>query len=782
MYGRVCLSIFLFGSLLLSAAASAQEWQQLDGAARDVAVGANGDVWVVGTNEAPGGYGVWRRDGSAWTPTMGAGVRVAVGPTGEGWVINDTQEIFRIGADGAAVRVSGKAHDIGVGADGTVWVIGATAETGGYGVYRSADSGRTWSKIPGAGKRISVDATGKAWLINDALDIFRYNGSAFEKLPGKGTDVAVGSDGTAWVVGTAGGLFRFENGAWVKRTGAGAQIAAGPNGSVLVVNNTNAIFQAQLAAPASAIAPVASGPAWRVFPRGGQYEARILQAIGFQRFASEVFMGGQVPAASTLSSLERAFAGIALTATEAYFAASPLPPDQAVARVKDDDTVRQAVQTFIGLGVISRMQGRATDAETSELRQWATGVYRNVRINSAKALLDQYGRWVRNPCGYENLPAIRCDGYAGLLSPPRPSQDFIARAAMGSVLGSRADEVAAASAVGLTAASMGGSAAALTSGLGVATAGTTVSTSLAGAFGATGAVAQGAAIGATAWAGVVAAPVAAAVLSVVVGTIEGVAVVEGARVEPMLKLRLGAAMTENIVLQNALDTVEERDFFFLAFQAAAADGFAVPQNTVDGEVRFFCQAGYVCRFKLDYNLNGAPQTFSTPTLSVGHEKTFPIPYRATSIVASGEWFDGFNWKPLFTRNLARPTYIGFTAFGTIFDARVKDEYPEVSSIQAPGNKLIVTQGGGYVAWIRITYTQGGAQSRPVDVTNASFGWRQEISIPSDATNIRLEAWSATGWVGEPWKSIIDHTWPAPQGACVKVYNTTLDPKWNSECN
>jgi thiol-activated cytolysin len=112
---------------------------------------------------------------------------------------------------------------------------------------------------------------------------------------------------------------------------------------------------------------------------------------------------------------------------------------------------------------------------------------------------------------------------------------------------------------------------------------------------------------------------------------------------------------------------------------------------------------------------------------------------------------------------------------------VKDEYPEISNIIAKANELTVTQGGGYVAWIRVTYQQGGRRVTAVDDGGASAGWRRVFTIPTDATNIRLEAWSKTGLVWEPWKSIIDRNYPSPPNECIKVYGTTLDPKWNNEC-
>ena len=56
-----------------------------------------------------------------------------------------------------------------------------------------------------------------------------------------------------------------------------------------------------------------------------------------------------------------------------------------------------------------------------------------------------------------------------------------------------------------------------------------------------------------------------------------------------------------------------------------------------------------------------------------------------------------------------------------------------------------------------------------------------FTIPADATNIHLQAWTKTGLVWEPWHGIIDKTYPSPPNECIKVYGTTLDPKYNNEC-
>jgi hypothetical protein len=311
----------------------------------------------------------------------------------------------------------------------------------------------------------------------------------------------------------------------------------------------------------------------------------------------------------------------------------------------------------------------------------------------------------------------------------------------------------------------------------------TTGLSLCAAFGGSGGMAgaAGSAIGAAGWAGVAAAPIAAAVLCIVVGTMEGFAVVEAAKVEPMFKMKLGAAMTDYININNVMADSSSRNIFFVAFQEAASKGFQITQPKVDGEVRFYCQAGYVSSFRLSYTLNGQNQTFTTPDLSVGFEKTFTIPYNATNIRVQG-WYLSGTWKDLFNVTLDRPTYACYTSYGTIFGPNYKTDCPEVGNMTAKQNQLTVTQGGGYVAWIRLEYNDGGQTKRVLDKSDCGGGWRQVFDIPATATNIHLVAWSATGLVWDPWKTIVDKSWPSPPNECIKVYNTSLDPKWDGECN
>ncbi|MFG6100561.1 tectonin domain-containing protein [Leptothoe sp. ISB3NOV94-8A] len=64
-------------------------WQLLPGRAKDIDIGDNGQVWIVGTNEVTGGYGIYQWNGSNWDVKDGGAVRIAVDKDGNPWVVNN---------------------------------------------------------------------------------------------------------------------------------------------------------------------------------------------------------------------------------------------------------------------------------------------------------------------------------------------------------------------------------------------------------------------------------------------------------------------------------------------------------------------------------------------------------------------------------------------------------------------------------------------------------------------------------------------------------------------
>ncbi len=66
-------------------------------------------------------------------------------------------------------RLQGGASDIGIGADGSMWVIGKDERPGGFGIYYW--TGSRWQRVDGAAVRIDVGPDGIPWVVNDKHQI-----------------------------------------------------------------------------------------------------------------------------------------------------------------------------------------------------------------------------------------------------------------------------------------------------------------------------------------------------------------------------------------------------------------------------------------------------------------------------------------------------------------------------------------------------------------------------------------------------------------------------------
>jgi len=142
--------------------------------------------------------------------------------------------------------------DIGIGADGSVFKIGAdeVSPTGGYSI--SKWNGISWDVLPySAGIRIAVDQYGTPWVVNKSNLIFRYNGTMFEQVAGTATDIGIGADGSVFKIGTdevspTGGfsISKWNGYSWdVLPYSAGVRIAVDQYGTPWVVNKSNLIFR-----------------------------------------------------------------------------------------------------------------------------------------------------------------------------------------------------------------------------------------------------------------------------------------------------------------------------------------------------------------------------------------------------------------------------------------------------------------------------------------------------------------------------------------------------------
>jgi hypothetical protein len=193
-----------------------------------------------------------------------------VGQIGMPWVVNNAGNIFR--GDGRSwQQLSGLATDIGVGADGSAWVIGTNSVPGGFGIWRW--SGSAWVQVDGGAVRITVDPRGEPWVVNADGRIYQRRGGGWREMPGRAIDIAAGANGEVYVIGNdngpgGGSIFRWSGSDWSRIDGAAVRIAVGPDGSPWVVNSDGRIYRRQgsswieMPGRAKDIAVAASGTAW----------------------------------------------------------------------------------------------------------------------------------------------------------------------------------------------------------------------------------------------------------------------------------------------------------------------------------------------------------------------------------------------------------------------------------------------------------------------------------------------------------------------------------------
>jgi hypothetical protein len=141
---------------------------QFYGSGSDIAVGANGTVWVLG-GQTVGGCGgdfpIYQLINTTWIQRSGCAKRIAVAPDGSAWVATSAGNIFRWNGSYFVAESGQLASDLSIGQDGSVWIASKTADSSGLGYkiyYRSALSTMAWVAMSGAAINISA-GFGQVW-------------------------------------------------------------------------------------------------------------------------------------------------------------------------------------------------------------------------------------------------------------------------------------------------------------------------------------------------------------------------------------------------------------------------------------------------------------------------------------------------------------------------------------------------------------------------------------------------------------------------------------------
>ena len=556
------------------------------------------------------------------------------------------------------------------------------------------------------------------------------------------------------------------------------------------------------------------------FPRGKGYESRMWTALGGDPPGTAGITGARSlgDTYTRLPEFQRIIGTLGLKAAEEYFKTETnLTPDQALARIVNNENDRNGVLGALNTLIQTLLRTGATTPQTVALRGWATEVFRTIKVELALGALEEYVEWKDDPCKYAAegyTKPTSCGSVTGtLLSPPKsPTIEVFAVQALKNVSSNADPDVLLASvqqalggtvkmqqALGGTASTAailsqtlgyGASAASLASALGVkvqiaSAVAAPAFTNLYSAFGgialkaATTTGAQStASIGTAGWAGVYGAPLAAVVFAITVGVTEALAVAKSEQAELKLKASVASALRDHIEIANTLADDDAASMFLWGFLRTVNEHkWKTPPRQIDGDVTFINDAAYHAKFTLSYAQNGQVKSFPTRVLPVGERQSFPIPWDATNIVAKGIMISAGEHE-IFSEKIPRPTYVGYKVHGGIgnrfWQRAFWVNYPD---------ELTIAHRGAYTARFRVEYELDG---QPVTIRdNAKMsGWERTYLIPETATNIVVTGeglgFSLSRDSEDSWYPTFKKTYVRSPSECIKVYGTAVAQRW-SDC-
>ena len=187
----------------------------------------------------------WNDARGDWDESPGQHVasRVSVGPDGSPWVVDSKGSISHLVGD-AWQAIPGRAKDIAVSGDGSVWVIGGDPNVlGNDDVYKR--EGSSWRRFDGAALNISVGESGMPWVVTSEGATYRLVRGVFVDVKRQASDVAIGGRvDTAWVTAPSGEIFYMSRrGTWVQVPGRALRISVGPDGMPWVVTEQRTIYR-----------------------------------------------------------------------------------------------------------------------------------------------------------------------------------------------------------------------------------------------------------------------------------------------------------------------------------------------------------------------------------------------------------------------------------------------------------------------------------------------------------------------------------------------------------
>lgn len=136
---------------------------------------------------------------------------------------------------------SGRAQDIGIGSDGSVFIVSLDgAKLGRYSNQR-----KKFIDFPGELIKVAVSPDGNPWGVNNLKEVFRHNGKDWIQVKGASAiDIGIGADRTVFVTDVDEVLFRFEPtlNRFKRYPGVkGLRVAVDPKGRPWTINSVGRI-------------------------------------------------------------------------------------------------------------------------------------------------------------------------------------------------------------------------------------------------------------------------------------------------------------------------------------------------------------------------------------------------------------------------------------------------------------------------------------------------------------------------------------------------------------
>lgn len=214
---------------------------------QDISVAADGTAWKIGpVTYTPNGY-LYKWNGSSWIKAYGGAVRIAAENSTYAWVVNSYGAVYKCTMSTAAnYGAGGTAQDIGVGGDGSVWILG----TGTDGALKKWNGSSWETKRTSAGKRLAVRYNGDVWVVTSSGDVYVYSsGGSWTQITGvKAIDVGVSSASNRdsfWATDTSGNVKKWCGGStWLTASGqTGTSMCVDDRGFPWIVNSNGNIYR-----------------------------------------------------------------------------------------------------------------------------------------------------------------------------------------------------------------------------------------------------------------------------------------------------------------------------------------------------------------------------------------------------------------------------------------------------------------------------------------------------------------------------------------------------------